>query len=688
MAMSTQHIRNVALVGQAGVGTTTLAEAMLHRAGVTSRRGTVADGTTTLDRDPEAIERGSSVSIGLASFEWRAPDGATYRINVLDTPGHPDFVAETDAALSAADLAVIVVSAADGVEVGTTAAWRACAERSLPAFVFVTREDRPRADFEHVVDDLAAAFGPGFTPLELPLGEEAAFHGVADVITEQALEYEPDGTHQVVTLPTDVADHEHEVHDRVVEEIVSGDDDQLERYLEGEQLTERELERTLAREVGDRRSFPVLVGSGANGIGVDRLLDYVCEVGPSPADRTLLSDQAGELVQIGADPDEPAVAFVFKTVADQYVGRISLFRVVTGTIRPDDELVDHVSGATVRLHAPFRLVGEQHEPTDALVAGDIGAVAKVDVGARSTLHHPERPISLVVADLPAAHLATALVPRTQSDDDRLPDALQKLVQEDPSLVVEHDPLSHRTVLRTVGDTHLAVALARLEHRYDIGVDTEPVRVAYRRTITEETTAEGRVKKQSGGHGQFAVVTLRVSPLDRGGGFEFVDAVVGGAIPKQFVQATEGGVADALAGGGQLGIPVVDVRVECIDGKTHSVDSSDMAFRTAAAQAFQEAVESAGPVILEPIARLEVVVPAETQGDVLGDLGARRGRIVDSRADGDQQTIVAEVPLAEIQRYSMDLRSLTGGRGGYTIGDVHHEVLPDHLVTDVIAQYTG
>ena len=687
MATSTQHIRNVALVGQAGVGTTTLAEAMLHRAGVTSRRGTVADGTTTLDRDPEAIERGSSVSLGLASFEWSAPDEATYRINVLDTPGHPDFVAETDAALSAADLAVVVVSASDGVEVGTRAAWRACAERGLPTFVFVTREDRPRADFEHVVDDLTAAFGPGFTPLELPLGEEAAFHGVADVINEQALEYEPDGSHRVATLPADVADREHEVHDQVVEAIVSGDDDQLERYLEGEELTGRELEHTLAAEVATRTAFPVLVGSGANGIGVDRLLDYVCEIGPSPTDRTVLAEQAGELVEIVADPDAPAVAAVFKTVADQYVGRISLFRVVAGTIRSDDELVESASGDTVRLHAPFRLVGEQHEPADEFVAGDIGAVAKVDVASRRTLHHPDRPVSLPVAALPAAHLATALIPTTQSDDDRLPDALQKLVQEDPSLVVEHDPLSHRTVIRAVGDSHLAVALARLEHRYGVDVDTAPVRVPYRRTVGRAATAEGRVKKQSGGHGQFAVVTLRISPLERGAGFEFVDAIVGGAIPKQFVQATEHGVADALAGGGALGIPIVDVRVECIDGRTHSVDSSDMAFRTAAAQALHAAVDSADPVVLEPIARLDVTVPAEHQGDVLGDLGARRGRIVDSRTDGDRQTIVADVPLAEIQRYSMELRSLTAGQGGFVIGDVHHDVLPEHLVADVVAQYT-
>ncbi|MEZ5297979.1 MAG: elongation factor G [Ilumatobacteraceae bacterium] len=685
MVTSTRHIRNVVLVGQSGVGKTTLAEALLHRAGVTNRHGSVDDGTTALDRDPESIGRGSSVSLAVASFDWQTPDGETYRINLLDSPGHPDFVGDAEAALAVADLAVLVVSAADGVEVGTETAWRACAARDLPVFVFVTREDRPRADFEHVVADLTAAFGDGFTMLELPLGEAEAFHGVADVLDERALEYDASGHHHVEPLPDSIVRHEHEVHEHVVEEIVSGDDDQLERYLDGDEPTGRDLERTLAAEVVGRQAFPVLVGSGTTAIGVDRLADYVCEVGPSPADRATIAKDGESMIELKADPDVEPVAVVFKTVSDQYVGRVSLFRVVAGTVRADATLIDTATGSTVRLHAPFTLVGDRHTPVDTLVAGQIGAVAKLDVATGATLASSDS-LSVPTPTPPSAHLAVALVPATQSDDDRLPDALQKLVQEDPSLVVEHDALSRRTVLRGVGDTHLAVALARLSGRYDIDVSTEPVRVPYRRTITRVATAEGRVKKQSGGHGQFAVVSLRVEPLACGAGIEFVDEVVGGAIPKQFVQATEAGVVDALSVGGPLGVPVVDVRVVCVDGKTHSVDSSDMAFRTAAAHGVLEAIESANAVVLEPIARLEATVPVETQGDVLGDLGARRGRIVDSRIQGDRQTITADVPLAEIQRYSMELRSLTGGRGSFTLGAIHHDVLPDHLADEVLDQY--
>lgn len=686
---ATEQIRNVALIGQSGVGKTTLAEALLHRAGVIARRGSVGDGTTALDRDPDAIERQSSVALGVASFGWQASDGATYRINLLDTPGHPDFDADVGAALSVADLAVIVVSASDGVQVGTTLAWERCEELGLPRFVFVTREDRPRANLDHVLEQLGAAFGRGFVPLELPLGEEEAFHGVADVIAEEAHEYDPDGTHHVEPVPPELVEREHRVHDQVVEEIVTGDDAQLERYLDGEHLTSRELERTLAAEVLACTEFPVLVGSGASGIGVDRLADYICEVGPAPLDRPVTVRAGEEPVELVADPSAPPLLIVFKSIADQFVGRISLFKVITGTLRADDTLVDHLTGTAERMHAPFTVCGSEHTSVDHLVAGDVGAVAKLASAVTgSTLHPPDQPVVAPAPPIPTAHLAFVLVPRTQTDEDRLPEAVQKLVQEDPSLVVEHDELSRGTILRCVGDTQLAVALSRLARRYDVHVDTGEVRVPYRRTVTSAAAAEGRVKKQSGGHGQFAVVNLRVRPGERGSGIEFVDSVVGGAIPKQYVQAAHHGVVDALEGGGASSIPVVDIHVECHDGKTHSVDSSDMAFRTAAAHGVLEAVEAAGPVILEPIARVEVTVPSESQGDVLGDLGARRGRIVNSVADGRRQRIEADVPMSELANYAMDIRSLTGGRGNFTVGEIDYEVLPDHLVADVIAQYAN
>lgn len=684
-AHTTQQIRNVALVGHGGVGKTTLAEALLHAAGVTTRRGSVDDGTTTLDRDPDEVQRGSSISLAVASFDWKATDGQRYRINLLDTPGHPDFEAEVDAALSVADVAVLVVSAADGIEVGTTIAWRKCVDLGIPRMVFVTREDKFRADFEGVVAALTDRFGPGFAPLELPIGEEADFHGVADVLTEEAHEYE--GGHHVEPLPEAIAEHEHEVHDRVVEEIVSGDDEQLERYLEGETISPADLERTLAAEVLAGVEFPVLVGSGATGVGVDRLADYLCELGPSPADRPTTVRAGDAEVEITADASQSPLLHVFKTVSDQYVGRVTVFKVVTGTVRTDDVLVDVATGDDERLHNLVRLCGADQVPVSEFVAGDIGAVTKLGSAVTgSTLAPRGQQVTVSAPTLPTAHLAVVLVPKTQTDDDRLGEALQRLVQEDPSLVVGYDALSRRTVLRGVGDSQLSVALSRLEQRYGVSVDTDVVRVAYRRTVSSTGDAQGRVKKQSGGHGQFAVVDLRVSPLPRGAGFEFVDAVVGGAIPKQYIAAVQAGVEETMATGGSSGIPIVDVRVECLDGKTHSVDSSDMAFKTAAAQGFLDAVEAASPVLLEPIARLQIRVPVEHQGDVLGDLSSRRGRVVASEQRDGDQWITAEVPHAEIPRYAMELRSMSAGRGAYWVTDSFDDTLPQQLADKVLAEY--
>ncbi|MDJ0771545.1 MAG: elongation factor G [Ilumatobacter sp.] len=682
------RIRNVALVGHGGVGKTTLAEALLHAAQVTTRAGSVDEGTTLLDHDPEEVARGSSVSLGIGSFGWRASDGHDYQVNLLDTPGHPDFEADVDAALAVADLAVLVVSAADGIEVGTETAWRKCAGLGLPRLVFVTREDKQRANFEQVVADLTAAFGSGFTPIELPIGEQAEFHGVVDLITEQSHEYDADGRHHVEPLPVDMAEHAHEVHDQVVEEIVAGDDEQLERYLEGDVPPAEDLERTLAAEVLAQIEFPVLVGSGSTGVGVDRLADYICEVGPSPADRPVRAVAGEQELEIAADPDGDPLLYVFKTISDRYVGQVSVFKVVSGTLLPDMTLREVASGDDERLHGLFRLCGTEQTQASKLVAGDIGAVTKLtSTSTGSTLAPPNQPVVIPPVPLPTAHLAIALVPVSQSDDDKLSEALQRLVQEDPSLVIGHDELSRRTVLRGVGDAHLAVAISRLEARYGVHVESEEVRVPYRRTIRKAVEAAGRVKKQSGGHGQFAAVDLRVSPLERGAGFEFVDKIVGGAIPKQYVAAVQHGVEDAMTSGAGSGIPIVDVRVECIDGKTHSVDSSDMAFKTAAALGFADAVEQGDPVLLEPVSRLVVRVPVNQQGEVLGDLSSRRGNVIASDANGDgDQVITATVPTAEVSRYAMDLRAMTGGRGSFTIQHDHHDPVPDHLVGKVLAEY--
>ena len=683
-------VRNVALVGHAGSGKTTLAEALLLRAGAVPRAGRVEDGSTVCDHEPEEVARGSSVALGVADLDWTCSQGSPHRITLMDTPGSPDFAGAVDAALAVADLAVVVVSAVDGVQSGTEAAWRRCDEAGIPRLVVVSQEDRARADFHRVLDqvrDLAARTGhdpAAVLPLELPLGEEQALHGVADVLSDRGLDYGADGRHRDCDLPADVADEEHRLHGEVTEEIVAHDDDQLEQYLSGEEPGPADLERTLAREVASGGAVPVLVASAATGVGIDRLADLVCEIGPAPTDRPARlrvgggGPEDGAETDLPADPDAETVLHVFRTVADPFVGQVSVFKVLSGTVRSGDRLVSTTTGAEERLHGLFRLRGREHLPVDAVAAGGIAAVAKLGSAPTGTLlasrAQPVRP-----ATLPARPpvLGVALVPVSQADDDKLSGALTRLAAEDPTLVVERT--AHQAVLRGLGDAHLAVAVERLARVFGVHVTTEPVRIAYRETIARPAEAEGRLKKQSGGHGQFAVVQLRLSPLPPGSGFAFVDSVVGGAVPRSYLPAVERGAAEALAAGGPLGHPVVDVQVEVYDGRAHAVDSSDTAFRTAAAAGVRAALAAAGTVLLEPTLRVTVVAPPEVQGDVLGDLSGRRGRIsASSTTDDGRVRIEAVVPEAEVVRYALDLRALTGGRGEVLLEPGDYDVRPGHL----------
>lgn len=671
----TANIRNVALVGHSGSGKTTLVEALLARSGATPRTGRVEEGTTVSDTEPEEIKRRISLSLAVAPIEW---DG--HKINLIDTPGYADFMGEVEAALAVADLAVFVVSAVDGVEVQTEAIWNRCAELGLPRMVFVNKEDKERADFHRVLDQLRATLGSGFAPLELPLGEEASFHGVADILSDQAFEYEPDGKHHSEPLPAEVADEEHRVHDELVEEIVSGDDEQLERYLSGAVPTIDELERTLAHEVRDGTEFPVVLGSAVTGVGIDRLADFICEIGPSPANRPVTVTAGDQQVEVTADEAGQPLAYVFRTIADPFVGQLSLFKVLSGTIKTDDHLVNVSSGGDERLHGLFHLRGKEQTPAASLPAGDLGAVAKLaNTHTGDTLAPKGSPVRVTASTPPPAVLAIAVRPRTQADDDKLGGALQRLQAEDPALVVERNEETRQTLLRGVGETHLAVSLERLSRKFGVNVDTEDVRVPYRETISGNAEAEGKVKKQTGGHGQYAVAFLRVEPVGRGEGFSFVDSIVGGAIPRQYIPAVQRGVEDTMATGGVHGFPVVDVKVQCYDGKYHNVDSSEMAFRTAASVGFKDALAKAGVVVLEPVSLLVVRVPAAYQGDVMGDMNARRGRVQGSTADGGVSEITALVPTAEILRYAIDLRSMTGGRGSFIATHDHYDVLPAHLI---------
>ena len=680
---ATGQIRNVALVGHSGAGKTSLAEALLHRAGAISRMGRVEDGTTACDFDPEEQRRGISLSLAVAPFEWR-----DHKINLIDTPGYADFLGEVAAALRIADLAVFVVSAVDGVEVQTEEAWDLARRLDVPRMVFVNKLDRERASFDTTLAQLRERLGSGIAPLELPIGEEAGFRGIADLLTDTAHIYEA-GVPHTEAIPDEMEQLEHQVHDNLVEGIVVADDAMLERYLEGDVPTLDELEHTLHDGIAEATVFPVVVGSATREIGIDRLADLLVEIGPSPLDRpvpiTAGNGEQPEEIDVTADASGDPLAFVFKTIADPYVGQVTLFRVVSGTLRPDDHLVNTRTGDDERLHGLLTVRGKGQEPASELVAGDIGAVSKLaGTLTGDTLAPKGKPVRVAPIAQPEPTLAVAVVPRTQADEDRLAPALHRLVDEDPALRVERIDETHQTLLHGTGETHLQITLEKLTRKFGANVETEPVRVAYRETVTGSATGvEGRHKKQTGGHGQFGVCVIDLDPLPRGEGFEFASTVVGGAISRSFIGAVQKGVEETMSAGGVYGYPVVDVRVTVTDGKEHSVDSSEMAFKVAGRLAFRAALAQAGPVILEPISRIDVTVPPEMQGDVMGDLNARRGRVqgTDSTTDG-RQTVYALVPTSEIQRYAVELRSLTGGRGRFHATHDHYDVLPTHLVEAV------
>lgn len=691
-AAQTNRHRTVAVVGASGSGKTTLTEALLHRAGAIPRAGRVEDGSTVTDHEPEEIARGISLGLALGTLTWTCPDGAVRTLTLADAPGHPDFAGAMDTALSVADLALVVVSAVDGVQPGTRTAWATAEALGVPRVVVVTQEDRARADFRRVLAELREAFGEHLWPIELPLGEEQSFRAIADVLGEHALVYDDEGRHHDEDLPAEVVDEEHRMHVDVTEELVSHDDEQLDAYLSGREPSAADLERDLAREVATGEAVPVVVASGVTATGVDRLTDLLCELAPAPTERDSRivvgsaapddtpggtrdgGDDGGadRTVAVAADPSGEPLVHIFRTVVDPFVGQVSMLKVLSGVVRTSDRLRNATTGADERIHGLFRLQGKEHIPVGELAAGDVGAAAKLGGSpsgtllwsrtsgqARPFLPPPRQPV-----------YAASLVPASQSDDERMPTALARLVAEDPTLVV--DRVGEATVLRGLGDTQLDVAVERLARVFGVRVETGPAPVAYRETIARSTQAEGKVKKQSGGHGQFAVVQLRVGPL-REGGFEFVDSVVGGAVPRQYISAVEKGAHDAMAAGGPLGHPVVDLRVEVYDGKSHSVDSSDMAFRVATAAGVKAALAEAGTVLLEPVATVTVTVPPDHQGAVLTDLSGRRGRVSATElADDGRARLVATVPEAELSRYVLDLRSLTGGRAELTVRPAGYE----------------
>lgn len=673
------RIRNVAVVGHGGVGKTSLVEALLFSAGAVERLGRVDDGTATTDFDPEEVRRKITINAATAPLEWR-----DHKVNLIDTPGYPDFVGEAYAALRVADMALFVVDALSGVQVQTEKLWKVADQQGLPRLVVVNRLDRENAQFPRAVEALQGRFGAHVVPLQVPLGAEAAMQGVVDLVSLRAFAYRH-GRAEEVELPEPVREEAQRWRERLVEQAAESDDALLEKYLESGELSEDELRRGLRSGVTSGRVVPVLCGVAVQALGSRHVLDAVVELGPSPADRPPEVTVDGETLP--PDPAGPLAALVFKTLADPYVGRLSYFRVYSGTLRSDSQVYNATKERAERVGQLYLLRGKQQIPVSEVAAGDLGAVAKLgETQTNDTLCGKDRPVRLRPVEFPKPAIAMTVEPKSKQDEDKLGQALARLAEEDPTLHVEHDPESKKTILAGLGESHLEIVADRLRRKFHVDVQLGQPHVPYRETIRKKATAEGRYVKQTGGRGQYGVCTIEIEPLPRGAGYEFVDKIFGGAIPQQFRPSVDKGVRKAMEEGVLAGYPVVDVRVTLLDGKTHPVDSSDIAFQIAGSLAFKKAAEQAGMVLLEPVMNVSVTVPDDLVGDVIGDLNGKRGRIQGMEPNGDGTTTVrAQVPMAEMLRYASDLRSITGGRGSFEMSFSHYEEVPAHIAQKVVEE---
>ena len=676
-------IRNVLLVGHGGSGKTTLLEAMLFASGATTRMGAVEDGNTVSDFEPEEIKKGISVSLGMAPIEWNG-----VKINVLDGPGYADFIGDVRSGIQAADAVILVVSAVDGVEVQTEVAWELAVEAGLPRAILINKLDRERASFQNTLDQLLQSFGTQVAPLELPLGEEHDFEGVADLLARRAYRYGSGPNAEEGDWPDDISGKADPYREKLMEAVAESDDALIEKYLEEGELSEEEVVHGVKRGFAEARIAPVLCAAAARPIGVDRVLQFVADEFPSPLDRgpVTVLDKAGEEKQRASDPGEPLSAYVFKTVSDPYVGHITMFRVFSGKMRPDATVYNATKGTDERIGQLFALRGKEHETVSEVPAGDIAAVAKLShTTTGDTLSTKDDPVTLPATEMPEPLLAFAITPKTKGDEDKLSTALSRLREEDPTLRIERSDETHETVMYGMGEAHLDVQIERMKRKFGVEVATAPAKIAYRETIRGPGKGLGRHVKQTGGHGQYAVCNIEIEPLPRGEGFEFVDKIFGGAIPNQFIGSVEKGVVRTMSQGVISGNPMVDVRCTLVDGKFHSVDSSDMAFQLAGALALKDAAQQAGVALLEPIVEVDVVVPESYTGDIMGDLNSKRAKIQGMESAGaGKQRVKALVPQAEVARYSIDLRSMTGGRAAFSMRFSHYEEVPSHLADKVIA----
>ncbi len=677
--MEPAKIRNVVLVGHSGAGKTSLAEALLFISGATTRLGRVEDGNTVLDYEPEEISRQGSVGLAVAPIAWNG-----HKLNIIDTPGYADFIGDVRSALRAADLALFVVSATDGVEVQTEAVWHLAEQEGIARAFFINKLDRERADYKAVLAQLKSTFGTGVAPLEMPIGSEADLRGVAGIVSNHAFLYENGaGKGEEVDVPDEVKADVDEVRNALVEAVVENDDELLEAYVEGQEPTRDQLVKGLRQGIAERAIFPVLCGSATGLIGIDRLAELIVRDGPSPLDRPMPPIAGDD--EFTANPGGPLEAYVFKTLSDPYLGRISMFRLFSGTLKVDMVLENPREGASGKLHNLFFMKGRNHEDASEVSCGDIAAVAKLEtVRSGDTLRAPGSDVVIEPVAVPSPNMSLAVEPKTTHDEEKLSTSLARTVEEDPTLSVERRAETNQTVLSGMGDTHLEVALAKMSRRFGVEVTTEVPRVPYRETIRASAEAEGKHKKQSGGRGQFGVAFVRFEPLPDGEGYEFVNAVKGGSIPRQLIPAVDKGIQEALARGLQAGYPVVGIRATVYDGKYHNVDSDELSFRMAGIQALRAAADKLNPVMLEPIVKIRIMAPERYMGDIIGDLNAKRGRVGGMDSFGQQRVVTAEVPMGEVQQYTIDLRSMTGGRGSFTLEFSHYEEMPPQEAQRVIA----
>lgn len=676
-----ENIRNVVLLGHSGSGKTSLAEAMLYTTGATTRLGKVEDGTTVSDYEPEELRRHISVSTAVLPVEWNG-----HKLNLIDAPGYTDFAGEVKGAIRAADAALVLVDASSGVEVGTELVWGYLDEENLPRAVVIAKMDRENARFEQALNSVREAFsGVNLAIIHLPVGEQHGFNGVVDLVRRKA--YTGDKG-QAGDVPAGQKSAVDSAYDKLVEAAAEGDDEYLMKYLEGEPLTDEEVQRGLKEGIKSGKIVPVFTCAGTAMRGIQSMMDAMVSYLPSPKDAITrqATTPADQTETLKPNPTGPLAAQVFKTVADPY-GKISYFRVFSGTISSDSRVWNARSGAEERLGQLHIRRGKEQITVDKLVAGDIGVALKLDSTTTSdTLCDRGHQLQLPVITYPNPVYMASLAPKTKTDLDKMGTAIQRLLEEDPTLKVRRESETNETIMEGMGESHIDVAVRKMQSKFGVNLDVGVPKVPYRETITRKIEQQGRHKKQSGGRGQFGDVYVRFEPRERGGGFEFIDEVVGGSVPRQYIPAVEKGLREVMDAGVLAGFPTVDFAAALYYGSSHPVDSSEMAFKLAAHIAFKEGLPKAGPVILEPVQTVTIIVPQQYAGDIMGDMNQRRGRVLGIDQQGTKTIVQAEVPLAEMMRYATDLRSMTQGRGIYTMEFARYEEVPAHLTQHIIDQH--